>query len=94
MGTYVFPRALKRSDELFDAINAGLAKLDGKPVELVMGTKDTLLASDDVTNRWLEIFPDAGQERVEDAGHYFQEDRPRPCSGRRGASDGTAIESL
>ncbi|UCG24253.1 MAG: alpha/beta fold hydrolase [Chloroflexota bacterium] len=76
MGTYVFPRALKRSDELFDAINAGLGKLDSKPVELLMGTQDTLLASDEVIDRWLSIFPDAGLERVEDAGHYFQEDRP------------------
>jgi haloalkane dehalogenase len=41
-----------------------------------MGMNDSLFASEEVIARWQGLFPEAGVDRVADAGHYFQEDRP------------------
>ncbi len=76
MGTYIFPWALSHSDEWLDSIDARLKPLAGKPVELVMGMKDRGLASEEIIAGWQDRFPEATLDRVEDAGHFFQEDRP------------------
>ena len=36
--------------------------------------KDPVFTPDDLDTLWLDTFPDAEVTRVEDAGHYIQED--------------------
>ncbi|NDJ60499.1 MAG: alpha/beta hydrolase, partial [Chloroflexi bacterium] len=76
MGTYVFPREINNATAWLMSIQAKLNTLADVPVELVMGMKDVLLASETFISRWQQIFPNAALDRVEDAGHFFQEDAP------------------
>lgn len=74
--TWVFPRAIRSSAPWSARVRDRLARLEGIPVELVWGTRDPALGREAVLRRWTEIFPDARVDRVDDAGHYLQEDRP------------------
>lgn len=75
-GTWVFPRSIRTFAGWVEAAGHELAALEGLPVELVWGTRDPAFGHDRYLARWTERFPDAGVERLEDAGHYLQEDRP------------------
>lgn len=76
IGTYIFPRAINGSDDWMTSLESRLPLLAGKPVELVMGKKDPLLASEDFIAHWQRHFPDAPVDRIPEAGHYLQEDAP------------------
>lgn len=83
-GTWMFPRSIRTMAGWVDATGRELAQLAPGPVELVWGARDPALGRDRYVERWREAFPDAGAERVEDASHYLQEDRPdRVAAGIR-----------
>jgi haloalkane dehalogenase len=74
--TWVFPRALRSCSGWLAGLDARLHGLQDVPVELVWGRRDPLLGRASVLERWRRRFPGAGVDRVEDAAHYLQEDRP------------------
>jgi haloalkane dehalogenase len=76
MGTWTFPRAITRDRSWIRSIEARLGPLRDAPVELLWGERDPLFKKPRFDTRWRRLFPDASTERVEDAGHFIQEDRP------------------
>lgn len=76
LGTWVFPRALRTSADWLEATWRRLERLRPLPVELVWGERDPAFGRESCLVRWTERFPDARVDRVSDAGHYLQEDRP------------------
>lgn len=76
VGTWVFPRAIRTFAGWVEAAGRDAETLGELPVELVWGTRDPALGREEVLERWRERFPDAGVERLDDASHYLQEDRP------------------
>ena len=74
--TWVFPRELVASGPWCAEISRRLGPLQSVPVKLVMGVKDSAIANDGAIARWKRLFPHADLERLEDANHYLQEDRP------------------
>lgn len=83
-GTWVFPRAIRTFAGWLEATRRELDRLSGLPVELVWGTGDPALGRESCIDRWRECFPAAAVDRVGDAGHYVQEDRPaRVAAGVR-----------
>jgi haloalkane dehalogenase len=56
-------------------IEAGLEEhFRSKPVKIVWAMKDIAFTPDMLDGLWLETFPDADVVKIEDAGHYLQED--------------------
>ena len=45
-----------------------------KPVQIAWGMRDRVLLPTYLDSLWLDTFPDAEVTRVEDAGHFVQED--------------------
>jgi haloalkane dehalogenase len=76
MGTYVFPRAIRKSAVWLRSVEAKLSCLGGKPVEMVWAMKDPAFGKERYIRRWLGHFPDAAVDRVARASHYLQEDCP------------------
>lgn len=76
MGTYVFPRAIRKSATWLGSVEMKLPCLRGKPVEMVWAMKDPAFGKERYIQRWQGYFPDAAVDRVEDASHYLQEDCP------------------
>lgn len=76
----VFPREIPEGpagpvSQLLGDIESGLQKhFRDKPVHIGWGMKDPVFTPDDLNTLWLDTFPDAEVTRVEDAGHYIQED--------------------
>lgn len=93
-GTWVFPRAIRSSAAWVEATWREMGRLEPVPVEFVWGTRDPVLGRERYLERWWDRFPAAGVDRVDDAGHYLQEDRPervsaavRRCLERASAPD-------
>ena len=76
IGTYVFPWAIRNSDAWLQAIESRLHVLQEKPIELVWGMKDFAFGRELFIKRWHSHFPDAPVDRIDDASHFLQEDRP------------------
>jgi pimeloyl-ACP methyl ester carboxylesterase len=56
-------------------IEAGLQQhFRSKPVGICWAMKDIAFLPTYLDTLWLETFPDASVTRLEDAGHYLQED--------------------
>ncbi|MFH1529952.1 MAG: alpha/beta fold hydrolase [Pseudomonadota bacterium] len=75
-GTYVFPREIRTARKWLKGLEEMLVLLEGKPVEMVWAMKDPAFGKEKVIRRWLQHFPGTPVDRVEDAGHYLQEDAP------------------
>ena len=75
-GTYVFPREIRTARAWLQGIEGKLGLLADKPVELVWAMKDPAFGREKVIARWHRHFPGAPVDRIEDAGHYLQEDAP------------------
>ncbi len=75
-GTWVFPREIVHSSEWLGGIETRLPELAGRPVEMVWAMKDPAFRHERFIRHWYRHFPDAPVERLPDAGHYLQEDRP------------------
>lgn len=76
VGTWVFPRSIRTFAGWLEATWRELDGIVPLPVELVWGAKDPAFGREAYVERWRGRFPDARVDRVADAGHYLQEDRP------------------
>ncbi len=76
IGTYVFPRQIRKASTWLKTVEADLSKLKDKPVEMVWAMKDPAFGKEYYIKRWQSHFPDAPIDRIEDASHYLQEDNP------------------
>jgi pimeloyl-ACP methyl ester carboxylesterase len=76
----VFPREIPAGPrgpvaDLLGGVEAGLERhFRAKPVKIVWAMKDIAFTPDVLEQLWLKTFPDARVTRLEDAGHYLQED--------------------
>jgi cis-3-alkyl-4-acyloxetan-2-one decarboxylase len=76
----VFPREIPVTDggpvvEMNTEIEAGLERdFRSKPVHICWAMKDVAFTAVMLEGLWLRTFPDAQVTRLEDAGHYLQED--------------------
>ena len=62
--------------ELTREVDQGLRReLRHKPAALCWGMRD-ILFGEEVLERWLEALPGADVTRLDDAGHFVQEDAP------------------
>ncbi len=75
-GTWVFPRAIRRSAAWLAEIERQLPRLRAKPVEFVWAMKDVAFGRERILARWLSYFPGAPVDRLPEAKHYLQEDEP------------------
>lgn len=80
IGMLVFPREIPVHGtepvvELTTAIEERFERdFQDKPVHICWGMKDPAFLPRYLDTLWLRTFPDAGVTRIEDAGHYLQED--------------------
>jgi cis-3-alkyl-4-acyloxetan-2-one decarboxylase len=76
----VFPRQIPAGPEgpvadLLAEIERGLEQhFRAKPVKIVWGMKDPAFTPQVLELLWLRTFPDADVTKIDDAGHYLQED--------------------
>jgi pimeloyl-ACP methyl ester carboxylesterase len=76
----VFPRQIPSGPqgEVSDLLAEVEQELKGdfrsKPVGIAWAMKDIAFTPDVLEQLWLDTFPDADVLRIEDAGHYLQED--------------------
>jgi haloalkane dehalogenase len=76
----VFPREIPVTGEgpvveMTTEIEAGLERdFRSKPVHIAWAMKDVAFTPNYLEGLWLQTFPDAPGTRLEDAGHYLQED--------------------
>ncbi len=76
-GIAVFPREIRGAEPWLAQLERRVAtSLADKPIVLVWGMKDPAFGRDQVIARWADTFPQATVIRLEDAGHYIQEDAP------------------
>lgn len=75
-GTIVFPQQITLAAHWLEELEGRLDTLSEKPVELIFGLKDNLLASPETIQIWRTHFPDAPVQLVPTAGHFTQEDTP------------------
>ena len=80
-GVLVFPREIPAGPgeepwaSFATQLEAGMEReLRGKPVQLVWGMRDPGFPPRWIDEMWLRTFPDATIVRLDDAGHYLQED--------------------
>jgi haloalkane dehalogenase len=76
IGTYVFPREIRKSSAWMKGIQDRLTALGAKPVEFVWSMKDPAFGKEYYIEKWRTYFPDAAVDRVWRASHYIQEDAP------------------
>ena len=75
-GTAVFPQQITLASDWLGELESKLSTLQEKPVELIFGLKDDVLASQDIQDKWRSYFPKAPVQLLPDAGHFTQEDSP------------------
>lgn len=75
-GTAVFPQQITLAADWLENLEGKLNTLQDKPIELIFGLKDDVVASQDIQNKWRSIFPKAPVQLLPEAGHFTQEDSP------------------
>ncbi len=76
-GIAEFPIQIRKAKQWLSALEQRVhSVLREKPMVLIWGMKDPAFGRDDVIARWRKTFPDATLIKVDDAGHYIQEDAP------------------
>ena len=75
----VFPREIPvdPSDPVSDfnaGVESGLEHFRDKPVKIVWAMKDIAFTPEILDQVWMQTFPDAEVTKIDDAGHYLQED--------------------
>ena len=76
IGTWVFPREIRRSADWLEETESTFLQLRDKPTALVWAMKDPAFGQPHYLARWQTIFPQAQVDTLDDASHYLQEDRP------------------
>ncbi len=91
-GIAVFPKEILASKPwMADLEQRVESTLSDKPMVLIWGMKDPAFGRDDVLNRWKSAFPQAEVIRLDDAGHYIQEDAPEQIAAAIAAAYGPDI---
>jgi haloalkane dehalogenase len=75
-GTAVFPQQITLASDWLGELESKLSTLQEKPVELIFGLKDDVVASQDIQDKWRSYFLKAPVQLLPDAGHFTQEDSP------------------
>lgn len=75
-GTAIFPQQVSLAGPWLEELEGKLNTLSDKPVELIFGLKDEVVASENIRKKWRSYFPDAPVQLLPDAGHFTQEDSP------------------
>lgn len=76
-GIAVFPKEIRAARPWLRIVEREVQdKLAGKPTLLTWGMKDPAFGRGPFLAKWQEDFPDATVVRLEEAGHYIQEDAP------------------
>lgn len=76
IGTWVFPREIVAAAPWLAQIESRLALLADKPTELLWAMRDKAFGDEKVIAQWRSYLKNSDLERLEDADHYLQEDRP------------------
>ncbi|MCW2118056.1 alpha/beta fold hydrolase [Flavobacterium sp. 7A] len=76
-GTAVFPAEITLAADWLEELEAKLSTLQDKPVELIFGIKDDVVASKEIQDKWRSIYPTAPVQLLPEAGHFTQEDSPK-----------------
>ncbi len=76
LGTYIFPRQIRKASPWLKSIQDKLGVLREKPVRLVWAMKDPAFGKEKYIKKWKSYFPGAFTDRVEHASHYLPEDCP------------------
>jgi haloalkane dehalogenase len=74
--TCVFPRQIRKAGPWLAAIESRLPTLSDTPAEILWGLKDVPGFPVSVMERWQRYLKDCQSEKLGDAGHSVQEDRP------------------
>jgi haloalkane dehalogenase len=74
--TWVFPRQIRKAGPWLAALESRLPVLSGTPAEILWGLKDVPGFPVSVLERWQRYLKNCQSERLDDAGHSVQEDRP------------------
>lgn len=74
-GTAVFPVQIVAATPWLKQIESRLNSLAAKPVEFVFGLKDLISRPADIAI-WLKHYPEAGVQKIPQAGHFTQEECP------------------
>ncbi len=74
-GPAVFPVQIVAATPWLEEIKSRLHILAGKPIEFVFGLRDIGTRPSDMA-AWLDIFPNAGVQKIAEANHFTQEDCP------------------
>jgi haloalkane dehalogenase len=72
-GMWIFPREIVRSSRWLDSIWRRIEPLGEKPVLILWGMKDIAFRQKEL-DRWCEVFPHAEVHRLQETGHYVQEE--------------------
>lgn len=72
-GTWVFPRQIIASGEWLDSLWAQRGRITSKPTMIVWGMKDIAFREKEL-RQWQAAFPQAEVTRLEDVGHYVQDE--------------------
>ncbi|MBE0392858.1 haloalkane dehalogenase [Flavobacterium sp. 7E] len=75
-GTAVFPAEITLAADWLEELEGKLSTLQEKPVELIFGLKDDVVASKEIQDKWRSIFHTAPVQLLPEAGHFTQEDSP------------------
>ncbi len=73
--TWVFPRAITRSQELLAEVAEGLPRVNDRPALIVWGDGDMAFKEAE-RRRWENAFPDHTTHVLRGASHYIQDDAP------------------
>ncbi|WP_167368815.1 hypothetical protein [Paraburkholderia tuberum] len=79
-GVLVFPRQIPTGPDgpvadMMGRIEHGLERhFRGRPVRIMWAMRDLAFSPETLEGMWLQTFPDAEVTRIEDAGHFLQED--------------------
>ena len=74
--TWVFPHQIRKAGPWLAAIESRLPTLCDTPAEILWGLKDVPGFPVSVMERWQRYLKDCQPEKLGDAGHSVQEDRP------------------
>jgi len=76
IGVAEFPKQITKAESWLESIEQRLPVLADKPIELIFGLKDFALATPEIQEKWLSLYPNANVQKLPDAGHFTQEDNP------------------
>jgi haloalkane dehalogenase len=77
---YRLAKDLVGAHDWHDSIYNKREKLLGKPMLLLWGMKDKFFPAETMIPKWQAAFPQAKLVKLENSGHFFQEEAPQEVS--------------